>query len=183
MPRRHPALPTIWLMTDERMGEGLWGALDGLPRGAGVVFRHYRTPDRRAVLARVEAVARRRGLVVVGAGIDASGGTHGGRKRRGLLTRSAHDVRDIVAAIRSGADAVFVSPVYPTRSHPGARTLGRVRLGLMIRDVRIPAIALGGVDARRCRALKALGVHGWAGIDAWAQNPSNGRQKRNAVPT
>ena len=34
MPRRHP-IPTIWLMTDERMGVALWDVLERLPRGAG----------------------------------------------------------------------------------------------------------------------------------------------------
>lgn len=183
MPRRHPALPTVWLMTDERMGDTLWETLEALPRGAGVVVRHYRTADRRALLARVERIARRRGLVVVSAGIQARDGTHGGRKRRGLFTRSAHNAVEVVAARRAGADAVFVSPVYPTRSHPGARALGPARLGLMTRGCRIPVIALGGMNARKARALKLPGIHGWAGIDAWAHGPSGPRQKRNAVPT
>ena len=178
MPRRHPTLPTIWLMTDERQGTTLWDALGALPRGAGVVVRHYATPDRAELLARVERIAKRRGLVVVGAGLRASGGSHGGRRRRGLLTRSAHNRGEIVAAIRSGADAVFVSPVFVTRSHPGAGALGVVRFGLMTRGLRIPVIALGGTDVRKARRLKQLGVHGWAGIDAFAP-----LQKRKAVPT
>src|SRR5439155_26981070 len=40
MHARHP-LPRLWLMTDERQGDGLWAALERMPRGAGVVFRHY----------------------------------------------------------------------------------------------------------------------------------------------
>jgi thiamine-phosphate pyrophosphorylase len=72
-----------------------------------------------------------------------------------------------VAAIRAGADALFVSPVFATRSHPGAPALGRARLGLLIRGLRIPVIALGGMDRRRAASLRALGVHGWAAIDAW----------------
>ena len=35
MKRRQP-LPRVWLMTDERQGDGLWGALERLPRGAGM---------------------------------------------------------------------------------------------------------------------------------------------------
>ena len=30
--------PREWLMTDERIGERLWEAVDGLPPGAGVVL-------------------------------------------------------------------------------------------------------------------------------------------------
>jgi thiamine-phosphate pyrophosphorylase len=38
-------------MTDERLGDALWTALRRLPRGAGIVFRHYATPpaERRAL--------------------------------------------------------------------------------------------------------------------------------------
>lgn len=175
MRRRHPVpIPRAWLMTDERMGDDLWRALARLPRGGGVVFRHYATPpaERRRLLAGVMRVARRRRLTVFVAGGAGRGhGVHNARAAQGigraLISRSVHSARDAVAARRDNADVVFVSPVFPTRSHPGARTLGRVRLGLMIRDTPIPVIALGGMTASRLRGLNALGVYGWAGIDAW----------------
>lgn len=170
---RHP-LPQIWLMTDERIGDSLWRALARLPRGSGVVFRHYglAPTERRALFARVVKIARRRGLVLVRAGTERLGrgadGVHG-RRGPGLRTFAAHSRREAVAAMRAGADAVFVSPAFATRSHPGARALGRVRLGLMIRGLRVPAIALGGMDAQRAAGLQPLGVYGWAAIDAWAE--------------
>ena len=168
MRARHP-IPPIWLMTDERMGDALWPALERLPHGAGVVFRHYRSPDRVALFGKVAKVARRRRLVLVSAGglLPGAAGSHNARSRYGLQTRSAHSRRELFAAIRDGADAVFVSPVFATRSHPGAKSLGRVRLGLMIRGSRVPVIALGGMDAGRFRGLTRFGIHGWAGIDAW----------------
>jgi thiamine-phosphate pyrophosphorylase len=159
-------------MTDERMGDSLWSALERLPRGSGVVFRHYglELAERRALFARVAKVARRRGLQVIRAGAErlghAESGVHG-RRGRGLQTRPAHSRREAIAAIRAGADAVFVSPVFATRSHPGAPALGRVRLGLMIRGLPVPVIALGGMNARRAAGLQSLGIYGWAAIDAW----------------
>lgn len=165
MPRRHP-VPRLWLMTDERMGDELWAALDALPRGAGVIFRHYAAPDRAGLMSRVARIARRRGLVLLGAGgLQGPHGAHNAASR-GLVSRSAHSRREALAAARS-ADLVFVSPVFPTRSHPGALALGPARLAAMIRGIGVPIIALGGMNARRMRALKPLGVHGWAGIDAW----------------
>lgn len=157
-------------MTDERMGDALWDALERLPRGAGVVVRHYGLPlaERRVVLARVERIARARGLVVLGTrGLVGSGGMHNGRARCGMSTRAAHDRAEIVAAGRSGADAVFVSPMFATRSHVGARGMGVVWFGLLVRGAQVPVIALGGMNARRARRLRAMGVYGWAGIDAW----------------
>jgi thiamine-phosphate pyrophosphorylase len=175
MPRRYP-LPRTWLMTDERMGEALWTALRRLPAGSGVVFRHYGlpAPQRRALFVRVARVCRARRLVLVRAGSAWLGrgeaGLHGQRVGHGLRTWPAHDRGEAIAGARAGADLLFISPVFPTRSHPGAPNLGRVRLGLLIRGLDVPVIALGGMDARRCRSLAQLKVHGWAAIDAWARD-------------
>ena len=171
MRRRHPPIPAIWLMTDERMGDGLWRALARLPRGAGVVFRHYglAADVRRDLLRKVAKIAHRRGLILVAAGEDHGvkiAGTHN-RRGTGLRTASAHTRREAIAAVRAGTDALFVSPVFATRSHPGARALGPIRFALMVRGLPIPVIALGGMTARRARRLQWLGASGWAAIDAW----------------
>ena len=171
MRRRHPFIPKLWLMTDERMGDGLWEALARLPRGSGVVFRHYSLPraERVALFRKVMTVAHRRHLVVLRAGpgpLRGEAGVHNGRGR-GLVGRAVHDGAEAVAARRAGADLVFVSPVFATRSHPGARTLGPVRAGLLMRGLKMPVVALGGMDARNAGRLKRLGIHGWAAIDAW----------------
>jgi thiamine-phosphate pyrophosphorylase len=176
MLRRHP-LPRLWLITDERMGEdGLWSALDRLPRGSGIIFRHYRTLDRRALFERVRSIARRRGLVLLLAGTprEAVGwradGAHGRsphlRASRPLLrTAPAHDAREL--ARRGGAHAVLVSPVFATRSHPSARGLGPLRFGMLAQRARLPLIALGGMNRLRFGRLVPLGAHGWAAIDAF----------------
>jgi len=174
MRRRHP-LPRLWLMTDERMGdEGLWDALARLPRGSGVVFRHYRASDRRALFERVRMIARRRRLVLLLGGTprEAAGwradGAHGRsphlRAARPLIrTAPAHHQRELAHA---RAHAVFLSPVFPTRSHPDAVPLGLLRFGMLARATRIPLVALGGMDARRFHRLAQLGAYGWAAIDA-----------------
>lgn len=172
---RHPALPRFWLMTDPRMGEGLWQALERLPRGSGVVFRHYELPlpQRRALFTRVRRVAARRGLVLVRAGADRLGrgeqGVHGRALHRvaGLRTWPAHDRREVVAGARAGADLIFLSPLFATRSHPGARGLGRVRALMLRQGSATPVVAMGGVGTGHARWLAASGFHGWAGIDAW----------------
>ncbi|WP_284734788.1 thiamine phosphate synthase [Sphingosinicella terrae] len=175
-------------MTDERLGEHLMEAIARLPRGSGIVFRHYRleAAARRALFDRVRKAARRQRLLLLLAGTGRKArawhadGSHGrGGGVRGLRSAPAHDLREIRAAERSGADLVFLSPVHATRSHPGARALGRIGFARLARQSRLPVVALGGMDARRGRALAAAGAYGWAGIDAWmGQN-----QKRKAVPT
>ncbi|HEY0314961.1 MAG TPA: thiamine phosphate synthase [Sphingomonas sp.] len=162
-------------MTDERMGEALWPALEKLPRGAGVVFRHYglAMAERRAVYERVRRISRRRHLTLFlaasprqAAGWKADG-VHGRSVQHSVrpLLRSApvHDRRELVAARH--ADLRLVSPVFPTRSHVGARALGPVRLGLMLGRDRKAIVALGGMTHRRAQALRGLGITRWAAID------------------
>lgn len=176
MHRRQP-LPRLWLMTDERQGDGLWEALERLPRGSGVVFRHYSLArdERRRLFEQVRRVARRRRLLLLTGGRGLRGdGVHGGRGK-GLRSASAHNLRELKAAERSGAQLIFLSPAFPTRSHPNARALGRLRFALIAHQARLPVIALGGMDGRKARRLPH--IYGWAGIDAWTA------QKRKAVPT
>lgn len=171
MGRRH-SLPRTWMMTDERQGEGLLEAVERLPRGAGIVFRHYSlpAPERRALFEQIKAAARRRGLMLLLAGAASEArawgadGSHGRGRGSGLRTSPAHNLREIRAAERAGAGAVFLSPVYPTRSHPGVQALGPQRFMLLARRAQLPVIALGGLTAERARRLR--GAYGWAAIDA-----------------
>jgi thiamine-phosphate pyrophosphorylase len=140
-----------------------------LPTGAGIVFRHYSLPaaERRALWDRVRLLARRRGLTLIVAGqvLPGANGSHN-RRGGGLRTWSAHNLREIRAAERAGADIIFLSPVFSTRSHPGAPALGPGRFALLAHQTRVPVIALGGMNAEKARRLG--GAYGWAGIDAWA---------------
>ena len=162
MSARQPApsirLPRLWLVTDARNEAALERAIARLPRGSGVIFRchHLQVAERTKRLAEIRRLCRRFGhrLEVAGQGYGPAA------PHRALAT--AHGLREIGRANRFGAQVVLLSPVYPTRSHPGARSLGRVRFLLLARHARAPVIALGGMIAQRFRGLP---VHGWAAID------------------
>jgi thiamine-phosphate pyrophosphorylase len=169
MHRRQP-LPRLWLMTDERQSEALWAALERLPKGSGVVFRHYglAPKERRALFERIRRIARKRRLLLLvgGAPLPGADGRHG--RGRGRVSAPVHSPAELRTAEWDGARLVFVSPVFATRSHPGARPLGRLGFARIARKARVPVIALGGMDERRARPLAALGAYGWAAIDAWS---------------
>jgi thiamine-phosphate pyrophosphorylase len=155
---RHPTLPRIWLVTDARNDARLEQAIRNLPRGSGVIFRHYHLPDgpRAARLAQVRKACRR-----YGHRLELSGNGYGPpAPHRRLAT--AHSLHEIGRANRLRAEAVLLSPVYSTRSHPGAAALGRVRFLMLAQQALCPVIALGGMNPRRFRGLP---VHGWAAID------------------
>jgi thiamine-phosphate pyrophosphorylase len=173
-------------MTDERMGEALWPALKGLPPGSGVVFRHCALADRdrRALLVRVRRVARARRLAVVVARPERIGradGVHGTAKGVGLRTWPAHDRREAVAGARAGAVLLFVSPVFPTRSHPGAPAIGAARAAALGRGLAPALVALGGMTPRRFRRARRQGFAGWAAIDGLTPGNISPQADRHGV--
>lgn len=173
---RKAPLPELWLMTDERGGDPVVQARR-LPRGTGIVFRHHATSSkvRRALFDRIRRIARRRRLVVLLAGKPAQAkawGADGAHDRsalqsQGVRSVAVHNRRELMLARRIRADLVFVSPVFATRSHPNARPLGIARFGLLIGNDRQRVVALGGVNLRKFRKLRAMHIHGWAAIDAF----------------
>jgi thiamine-phosphate pyrophosphorylase len=168
--RARQPLPRLWLMTDERLGERLFEAIARLPEGAGIVFRHYRIEEvaRRNLFEAVRAAAPGPVLLAGPAEQAQAWGADGSHGRgRAMLSTPVHSLAEIRAAERSGAALVFLSPVYATRSHPGARPLGLARFAWLARRTGLPVIALGGMNEARGRRLASFGAYGWAGIDAW----------------
>lgn len=182
MRKRHsPPLPTLWLMTDERMGDALLPSVAALPKGSGIIFRHYSLPAkaRRALFVQVQRIAKRQRHILILAGDSKTArawkadGAHG-MSRAGsamLQSRAVHSIRERIAAERAGADLMLVSPLFATTSHRGAKGIGRIGFGFMTRNAKIRVIALGGMTARRARSLKSFGIYGWAGIDALTHIP------------
>ena len=201
---RHP-LPKLWLFSDERTKVRLVELAALLPPGCGIILRHdgLARGDRWRLLRRLMRTARARGLTILLAGTPGrahrwgADGVHLRQHDAHLaaqahrlalpVTMPVHDAREARAARRAGAAIVFISPLHPTRSHPGAPALGRRAWLRLARLSEAPAIALGGMTAARARALRrASGINpGWAAIDAWEEKAAKrqARQKRNLVPT
>jgi thiamine-phosphate pyrophosphorylase len=177
--KRQSRVPAIWLMTDERIATpDLLRAIARLPRGAAIIVRHYSLTEgeRRALFDLVRKAARRRGGFVLLAG-DATmarawgADGHHGRTTRVLDARGwlhsapVHDHRELITAQRAGADALLISPLFATRSHPAAASLGVSRFAALARTASVPVIALGGVRPRHAGLVRRLGAVGFAAID------------------
>jgi len=177
MPWRQ-TLPDLWLLSDERNDAALEGALGRLPRGSGFVYRHYHLPAeaRRARFDALSGEARRLGHLVVlaadswsdveewgGDGLyGADDAVVGVRPPSLLWLARAHDADEIATANRHRADGIFLSPVFPTRSHPGTATLGSKAFHSLARTSEAPIIALGGMTRERAAEL---GWPRWGAID------------------
>ncbi len=191
IPPRVKTLPPAFYVADRCAGHEPLAIAACLPRGSGVIYRDYGAPDRAAYAAEMATLARRRGLVLLVAGDAAlaravgASGWHLPEHRLarplppppggGLVTAAAHDRRAILRAARAGVDAVLVSPVFATASHPAARAIGPHRLARLLAASPLPVYALGGIDAVRARRLPP-GLAGVAALRAFAD------QKFRRVP-
>lgn len=164
--RKCQPLPAIWLISDARNDAVLETALLRLPGCSGFIYRHYHLneAERRARFAQLCRIARARGHLVALAGSVAQARRWGADKAYGAGGQlvPVHSLSELRRALH--AEAVLLSPVYPTRSHPGGKVLGPLRWRLIAAHSAVPVIALGGMNPHRARRLKA--AH-WAGIDAF----------------
>lgn len=152
--RRGRKLPTLWLFTDDVRTPALAAVLAGLPRSVGVVLRG-RAAGGPVPRGRVVAVA---GRLRPGCGLHLPSALLKrppfGWRRAPFATAAVHSVPQAMSAVRRGVAIGFVSPVFPTRSHPGAPVLGRLRAQRIARLLPRAGL-LGGVTAARARGMRA----------------------------
>lgn len=172
---RAKTLPALWLLSDERNDAKLEGALATLPHGNAFVFRHYHLKERarRERFDALAVLARAAGhLVILSAGAEqarewGADGLYGAPDKLGkmpglLRLATAHDAREIHLANAEQVDGIFLSPVFPTHSHPGDGCLGVSLFRELAAQAVMPVIALGGMNAERARDLN---WPRWAAID------------------
>ncbi len=204
-PPRRAMLPQRWLMADAHCGNALPAMLAAMPPRSGVILRPYAMArwGRTDNLRRLARIARARRHRIIVAGVQAArfgdgwhiGGplsarsariigqrlrSHGkqaaGTVRAQTVTMAVHNRRDATMARQLRADVALISPLLPTRSHPGASALGARRAAMLANACApVAAIALGGMDQGEWRRLRLMapasghgGFIGWAGITAWA---------------
>ena len=144
--RRRQTAPQQWLIirgADDRSG---LAAARRLPPGSGVLVLG-------ALPAREMRKLRLRQLPVV-------------EEQRRCAAR-IHDLRELRQALLAGTPLIFLSPLYPTSTHPEWKPIPRMRAAAFARLARRKLFALGGMDARKFARIRRLGFQGWAGISAF----------------
>ena len=187
-PRRWP---TLWVMTDVTRLPDPTEVIQRLPRGSGVILRHPDAAARRGLAEKIRPLCKRRGVICLiaedwrlAAAVRADGlhlperqariGVSAGallwrRRFRKRLTVAAHGRAALTQANRLHPDAIVLSPVFATASHPGVRVLGAVRFAALARLSRTAIIALGGLTATTVRRLTHSRARGIAAIGALAK--------------
>lgn len=166
-------LPSLVLMTDdERLPDPL-AAARALPRGSMVIVR-ARDPKQRMAQARalLPLATRLTLLIANDAALAADIGADGihlsemfeneaahwrVRHPRWLITAAMHVPR----GANPHLDALFLSPIFPTASHPGRAALTAARANRIARESQTPLYALGGITTSNAKLLE-----GFVGIAA-----------------
>jgi thiamine-phosphate diphosphorylase len=89
-----------------------------------------------------------------------------------LVGVSTHSSSQARAAAQSGADLIVFGPVFPTQSKPGARAVGVKALAEVVKEVRIPVYALGGIAPDNACDVVGTGAAGVAGISVFTEEDS-----------
>ncbi|MEO8300393.1 MAG: thiamine phosphate synthase [Rhizomicrobium sp.] len=163
------------LMTDDRKAD--WArAARALPSGSVVVVRARAAKQRQALAEQLSGLATL--LIADDPQLAAQSGAAGlhlpqARMREAahwrirfphwIITASAHSLRALMGA--HCLDAVFLSPVFATASHPSAQALTPVRAAFIAAHAPVPVYALGGVTPRNA-ALLAPAFSGIAAISS-----------------
>ena len=82
----------------------------------------------------------------------------------GVVGRSVHSLEGARRAEAEGADYVLLGSIFATPSHPGREPLGLEALAAVAAALRIPVLAIGGIDTERARACAEMGAAGFAAI-------------------
>jgi thiamine-phosphate pyrophosphorylase len=163
VPRRQ-TIARQWLIIAKSPDRTPISRAERLPRGSGVLLLEQLE---RGDMLRLRLAAHRRNLVIVQEGRGAAARVHGLSELRDAMIRRT--------------PLLFLSPLHPTRSHPGWRPIGRMRAAALARIAGRRLIALGGMDASRFVAVARLGFVGWAGISAWQGRSRQGKRRQEAA--
>ena len=77
---------------------------------------------------------------------------------------ACHDAVSVQHAHQIGCDAIFLSPVNPTATHPNSKVLGWDGFAALAQKSDIPVFALGGVAPADLEQAQKHNAYGLAGI-------------------
>jgi len=85
----------------------------------------------------------------------------------GIIGISTHSVEEAKRAEKDGADYIAIGPIFPTSTKPDVRSsLGIKIIPQVKKEVKVPVIAIGGINKKNVREVLASGADGIALISA-----------------
>lgn len=89
-----------------------------------------------------------------------------------LFGKSTHDIRQALAAVKEGADYIGVGPVFKTPTKPNARAVGLRFVRQAAKRIRIPWVAIGGINLENAPRVLDAGAYRIAVVRAIFSQPN-----------
>ena len=83
-----------------------------------------------------------------------------------IIGASVYNLEEALKAEKDGADYLGAGSVFPTKTKKDARVLGLEGLKRIVESVKIPVVAIGGINHENVRKVLEIGVDGIAVISA-----------------
>ncbi|AHF79982.1 thiamine phosphate synthase [Thermococcus paralvinellae] len=83
-----------------------------------------------------------------------------------IIGASVYSLEEALKAERDGADYLGAGSVFPTKTKKDVRVLGLEGLRKVVESVKIPVVAIGGINHENVRKVLEIGVDGIAVISA-----------------
>ncbi len=171
-------IPYSWYFTSSKNSKTPNFTIKKMPKSIGIIIRPYDLKNKN--IKKIINQAKNKSLISLVAGIKHkepnADGTHIPRwmyykpKNTKIISISFHGLKDTRKCLNLRANLVFVSPIFKTSSHVCSKGIGVVKLGLMCRNIKVPVIALGGINDKNIKYLRSLPIYGCAGIDIFEKN-------------
>lgn len=92
------------------------------------------------------------------------------RAKHRWASASAHTLEEVRLANEVGVDALLISPILPTASHPGVSGIGWAQFAALTREATMPTYALGGMSEEHVSQVQSHAGQGIAAIrDYWLE--------------
>ena len=83
-----------------------------------------------------------------------------------IIGVSTHNMGQALQAVKSGADYIAVGPIFATPTKPSAKPVGLELLRKVLRQVKIPVVAIGGINSTNIYSVSKAGCRRVAVIRA-----------------
>lgn len=180
--RQRPSpIAKAWFLTDPARITDPVATTSALPRGWGVIYRHFNESNRVAIAHKLSSICRTNGLTflvaadpTLAAAVNADG-VHWPSKRLAesrrnshasqLVTSSAHSPEELMRAVKAGLDAIFYSTVFASESPSAQQPIGPGRFRQIAASSPAPVIGLGGITANNAAQIAPHGFASISGIE------------------
>ncbi len=180
--------PKLFFFTNRKQFSDIFKTIETLPRNTVIIIREYdlEHKDRLLFAKKIVKIARENNLITLSGkslelhleaktdGIHFSDNDISWRKYLNykknnsglLLSCSCHDEKSLRKTMNYGINFLFLSPIFPTNSHPNSKTIGNMRLAKITRELgdKSPIYALGGINLVNIRLLKNTRIAGFGFI-------------------